>query len=42
MHYKGQERAISPYLASGMKYGRGPPPGVNAIKLFTAVIYEFW
>ena len=29
MHYKGQERAISPYLASGMKYGRGPPPGIQ-------------
>jgi hypothetical protein len=29
MHYKGQERAISPYLQSGMKYGRGPPPGIQ-------------
>ena len=30
MHpYKGQERAISPYLQSGMKYGRGPPPGMQ-------------
>jgi len=27
MQYKTpQERAISPYLHSGMKYGRGPPP----------------